>query len=72
MVAIPAPHLWPREAHPPFDIWILTFDISDALPEPLATQIRSTLHAIALRRLICDIAFQAEFIIILESMNGER
>jgi hypothetical protein len=28
----PAPHQWPRAAHPPFDIWILIFDISIAQP----------------------------------------
>jgi hypothetical protein len=67
--------VWRRIQHPingrAKRIHHLTFDISVALPEPLATQIRPALHAIALRLLVCDIAFKAEFIIMLPSMNGE-
>ena len=47
-VACPCRIKLPREAHPSFDIWILTFDISIGLPEPPATRIRPASHAIAL------------------------
>jgi hypothetical protein len=49
VAANPAPHQWPREAHPPSDIWILIVDMSLGVAEPLAIRILSALHAIVLQ-----------------------